>query len=234
MQSIVTGDYVAVDATAAADEVQIANVSVNSEAYYGDDPDFDLPFGVVKFDVVNVPFGASETVRVYLYGMSDLSGYEYRKFDAVNGIWYTLPGVVFGSEIIGTETIAYADLYLTDGGNGDSDLTANGVIKDPGGPALPSLPICLDEPVMVGMQREYSIQTAYNSIAPGHSTATIRVQAVGLTENLVLDKDVTLTLTGGYDCYFNEPPTEETVISSSGTTLTIRSGTVIIDNIILK
>jgi hypothetical protein len=207
---------------------------VNSEAYYGDDPDFDLPFGVVKFDVVNVPSGDSETVRVYLYGMSDLTGYEYRKFDAATVTWYTLPGVVFGSEIIGGEIVAYADLLLTDGGNGDSDYTVNGVIKDPGGPALPSLPICLAEPVMVGMQREYLIQTAYDSIASGHSSATIRVQAVELIENLVLNKSVTLTLTGGYNCYFNEQPTEETVISSPGTTLIISSGTVIVDNIILR
>jgi alpha-tubulin suppressor-like RCC1 family protein len=234
LQSIVTGDYVAVDATEAADEVQIANVSVNSEAYYGDDPDFDLPFGVVKFDVVNVPLGDSETVRVYLYGMSDLTGYEYRKFDAVTGTWYTLPGVVFGSEVIGSEIVAYADLPLTDGGNGDGDYTVNGVIKDPGGPALPTLPICLDEPVMMGMQREYSIQTAYDSIASGHSSATIRVQSVELPESLILDKDVTLTLTGGYDCYFNEQPTEETVISSAGTTMTISSGIVIVDRIILR
>jgi hypothetical protein len=193
-----------------------------------------MPFGVVKFDIINLTPGGSEKVRVYYWGISDLTGYEYRKFDAASGTWYPLPNVTFGSEIIGTETVAFADLLLTDGKLGDSDNTANGVIKDPGGPALPSLPICLDEPVMVGMQREYSIQTAYNSIAPGHSTATIRVQSVELTENLVLDKNVTLTLKGGYDCYFNEPPTGVTVISSAGTTLTISSGTVVIDNIILK
>jgi len=136
MQSLATGNYVVVDTTAAGSGARITNVSVNNEVFYGDDPDYDMPFGLVKFDVVGLAPGGSEIARVYFYGVSDLSSYVYRKFDVASGFWYTLPGVVFGSKVIGTETVAYAELTLVDGGNGDGDYTVDTIIRDPGGPAL--------------------------------------------------------------------------------------------------
>ncbi len=232
LQSVVTGDYVVADTAAVGGGAAITNVSVNNEAFYGDDPVYAMPMGVVKFDVVGLPLGGSETVRVYYYGISDLSGYEYRKFDAVTGTWYTLPGVVFGTEVIGTETVAYADLPLTDGGLGDGDGVANGVIKDPGGPALPEQPTCMD-PVMGVTQGHATVQSAYDAISLGGS-GILRMQAQTFAENLLLDRNVTVTLKGGYDCLFSEPAAGLTTIASPGTALTIGSGAVIIDNIILR
>jgi hypothetical protein len=51
-------------------------------------------------------------------------------------IFYQLPGVVFGSEPVGSDPqVANASFTLTDGGIGDATVV-DGMIVDPGGPAL--------------------------------------------------------------------------------------------------
>ena len=94
---------------------------------------------------------------------------------------------------------------------------------------------CNMDPVMLGMQYPYdSIQSAYDDITVG-GTEIIDIQSMELGEGLIMDQEVTVTLKGGYDCFFNEPPTGQTIISASGfPALTISSGTVIIKNIILR
>ena len=96
-------------------------------------------------------------------------------------------------------------------------------------------PSCIPEPVeLEGVGYYNSIQAAYDAIG---STGTIKMKDNTETiysESLVFDMDQTVTLKGGHDCYFNEQPTEQTIISSTGTSLTIKSGTTFIDNVILQ
>jgi len=98
---------------------------------------------------------------------------------------------------------------------------------------VPIIPTCYAEPVKLGTQGLYStIQEAYNVIGAG-SAETIYSQDVFLGDSLTLDRDVAVTLKGGYDCYFNEPPLGQTVLDIPGP-LIIKSGTGIFENIIIR
>lgn len=93
---------------------------------------------------------------------------------------------------------------------------------------------CRAEPMMIGSQFSSDlVQYAYEALALG-SAETIRLQAMTIGESLVFDRNVIVTLKGGYDCFFNEPPAGTTVVSSPGTTVTVSAGTVIVDGLILR
>jgi hypothetical protein len=80
-----------------------------------------------------------------------------------------------------------------------------------------------------------SIQNAYDFIADaGIDTDTIYMQALEFTEGLTFDHEVIVTLIGGFDDSYTWPSTGWTVISGGPPALTISSGTVTLDNIILQ
>ena len=82
---------------------------------------------------------SAATATVYYFGRTQLTGAEYRKYGPTpsnpNDHWYSLPAT-FGRTTIAGETVATATFSLVDGGLGDSDLSVDGRIVDPGGPAM--------------------------------------------------------------------------------------------------
>ena len=89
---------------------------------------------------------------------------------------------------------------------------------------------CGNDPVLLGGQYPYTlIQVAYDDITP-EGIDTIRLQAVEFGESLILDQNVTVTLKGGYDCFYNEPPVLFSIIDS----MIISNGTIVVANIILR
>ncbi len=116
---------------------QIQSVATYTAASQGNDPNFDYPYGLVGF---TIPCSTA-TVKVIFHNAANLNGFTYRKFGPTppafnNPQWYTLPGVTFGTEVIGGQTVATATFTLTDGQLGD-DTDVDGVIVDQGGPGLP-------------------------------------------------------------------------------------------------
>jgi hypothetical protein len=117
---------------------QIQSVATYTAASRGNDPNFDYPYGLVGF---TIPCSAA-TVKVIFHNAANLNGFTYRKFGPTppafnNPQWYTLPGVTFGTEVIGGQTVATATFTLTDGQLGD-DTDVDGFIVDQGGPGLPA------------------------------------------------------------------------------------------------
>ena len=72
-----------------------------------------------------------------------------------------------------------------------------------------------------------SPQTACQSAADGE---TIEFLAQDFSENLVFDRSVTATLKGGFDCGFTDAYSSTAIVG----TLTIKSGTVLVENIVIK
>ena len=99
-------------------------------------PDFIFPDGFFSFKVTGLKPGDATTVTITLPSAVPV-GTQYWKYgptptDATNH-WYQLPmGDDNGDNVI--------TITLVDGGLGDGDLTANGVIVDPGGPGVPLSP----------------------------------------------------------------------------------------------
>ncbi len=106
-------------------------------------PRVTLPHGAVSLRLTNGTPGSNATV-VLTYPEELPAGTRYYKYgptaDNPDDHWYAYPGAVISGNTI--------TLTLTDGGTGDSDLSVNGIIDDPGGPAwitqdvapIPTLP----------------------------------------------------------------------------------------------
>ncbi len=93
-----------------------------------EEADVLLPEGLVKFKVLNVEPGATETISIFTDSTVGVTG--YAKYDASGG-WQMLP--------TGRVTIVdlnRVDIELSDGGIGDADGEENGIIDDPGGLAI--------------------------------------------------------------------------------------------------
>ncbi len=121
---------------------QLLNVQAMTEAQEGNDPSFDYPFGLVGFTIMDC---ARTTITVFLHGAHPAHPpMVYRKFGpqapnfAGPSRFYTLPGVVFGTQKVPPGTgvdVVTATFTLTDNQLGDGSGTVN-VMVDPGGPAM--------------------------------------------------------------------------------------------------
>jgi hypothetical protein len=90
-----------------------------------------LPLGVIDFKVKGVNIGGIAVITLTVADTSVIVT-DYYKQDS-NGDWsaFTWNGTT-GAKIIGNTIV----LYLQDGGRGDADGQANGVIVDPGAPTF--------------------------------------------------------------------------------------------------
>ena len=103
----------------------VKTVTIDDESSYA------FPYGALQFSTEE----SQTSIKIYYHGMSSMDGFIYRKKD-VNETWFTFTDVIFGTETIDGETVATVTLNLDDGDREDYDGIVNGVIVDPGGPAL--------------------------------------------------------------------------------------------------
>jgi len=90
-------------------------------------PNTRFPEGMFEFSLTGCTPGSTITMTItYPQSVNGLQYYKYGP-EAANPAphWYVMPAVVSGN------TVTFS---ITDGGQGDDDLAANGVIVDQGGP----------------------------------------------------------------------------------------------------
>ncbi|MCB1918833.1 MAG: VCBS repeat-containing protein [Candidatus Competibacteraceae bacterium] len=122
-----------------------------------------FPHGLLQIEVAGCTPGDTQLMLTLVYPQTLPSGTQFWKYGLTptnpTAHWYALSGVV-----ISGNTVTYT---IDDGGWGDDDLTANGVIIDPGGPAAPDFALTGELPVagQVGEAYEGTL-TAYNGIGP--------------------------------------------------------------------
>jgi hypothetical protein len=106
----------------------------------GDSPsDTNFPCGFMAFRLSGVAAGGSATVTVILHQKTDINS--YYKYGPEPGTpaphWYKfMYNQSTGAQIYQETSNTRIVLNFVDGGRGDDDLTANGVIDDIGGPSL--------------------------------------------------------------------------------------------------
>ncbi|HUN81603.1 MAG TPA: choice-of-anchor U domain-containing protein, partial [Phycisphaerae bacterium] len=98
-------------------------------------PGVTFPYGFFSFEIHNVASGGGLDVKMYLHGGPTVN--TYYKFGSVPIIpvdhyYRFLDDGTTGSDVNGD----VITLHLTDGQRGDDDITPNGIIVEPGGPAL--------------------------------------------------------------------------------------------------
>jgi hypothetical protein len=93
-------------------------------------PDLQFPYGFFRFNITGLTPGATVTVTITLPTTLQ-PGAQYWKYESGAG-WVDMTSHMGGNSGGSTVTLA-----LTDGGAGDQDGVANGVIVDDGGPGIP-------------------------------------------------------------------------------------------------
>ncbi|MCX6148210.1 MAG: hypothetical protein NTW25_13320 [Candidatus Kapabacteria bacterium] len=107
-------------------------IDVKNEYSNDKSNDYIYPFGINSFKIN----ASSATVTSYFHGTKNLNHYLYRKQTA-SGRWIVYDKATFSTENIGGQQVAKVTLVLYDGDPAsDADGRLNGVIDDPGGPAL--------------------------------------------------------------------------------------------------
>jgi S-layer protein (TIGR01567 family) len=93
--------------------------------------DANLYYGLFRFNITGISPGGSANITL-TFPDNLPAGTIYWKYGAnatsTTPHWYTIPSTIDGKELT---------IMLTDGGDGDDDLVANGNIKDDGGPSIP-------------------------------------------------------------------------------------------------
>ncbi|MFI5166882.1 MAG: IPTL-CTERM sorting domain-containing protein [Thermoanaerobaculales bacterium] len=110
-------------------------------------PGASFPYGLVKFNLNGLAPGGCTTVTLYFNPPNRAITAYYKYGPTIDNTaphWYdfTYDGTT-GAEIFQDPTRTRIVLHLCDGMRGDSDLIANGVISEPGGPAAvqgPTIP----------------------------------------------------------------------------------------------
>ncbi len=154
---LVRGDTRAVETTLSGKQSQVTVIPDEQSEALLIDPIWKSPSDYpVQLQGYNLPYGVLEfTVeRVYLGGQIEVTltfpdplpeGTSYWKFGPTHEDgtehWYSVPATIDGN------TITYV---LTDGENGDDDLAVNGIIVDPGAPAVYNPPPVVTPPPVSG------------------------------------------------------------------------------------
>ncbi|MFB3885602.1 MAG: chitobiase/beta-hexosaminidase C-terminal domain-containing protein [Thermodesulfobacteriota bacterium] len=89
---------------------------------------------------------------------------------------------------------------------------------------------CANPPVKIGSTFYLTLQAAYDAAGNGD---TIRCRNVQLDENLTVNRNITVTLEGGYDCGYTTNYGATTPVKGSITT-TSGGGTITIKNVTLE
>ena len=108
-----------------------------------------FPFGVFSFTVTGIPPGGGVTITITLSNPFPSGTFTYYKFHGLVGVgvWTPMPA----SKVSLDPTRTIITLRLTDGATpDDADGSANGVIVDPGGPAIGTPTQPATHPVPVG------------------------------------------------------------------------------------
>ena len=120
----------------------LQEVHAASEASLGTDSKYDYPYGMVGFQL---DCATSVDVTLIFHEPFFLPLTAYRKFGPIppgfdTPQFYALPAATFGTAQIPPatgSTVATATFKLTNGQLGDDTPAGDGMIVDPGGPALP-------------------------------------------------------------------------------------------------
>lgn len=116
-----------------SDDVLSVAIETISEDEMGDAQNMpgDFPYGLIAYRAKVANFGETVRFTIYLQDAAPKNAAWY-KYDSVNG-WYD-----FTSQVTFHSNRRALTFQLTDGGVGDADGVANGVVVDPAGLLVPS------------------------------------------------------------------------------------------------
>lgn len=119
----------------------IEDMSVDAEsANTKTDSDYNYPVGLMNFTIECGGTGFTTTITQYFYGVSENQSLVARKYNPSTQTYTNIPNAVVSFVTISGQSAAKVVYSIKDGGSLDSDGSANGVIVDPSGLALSTIP----------------------------------------------------------------------------------------------
>jgi hypothetical protein len=143
------------------------------------------PYGFFNFSIGGLTPGGSTMVTMLLHNGPGINEYlKYGPTPSASAGWYIFDFDGQTGAVIREDTIY---LYLTDGLRGDYDITADGRISDPGGPAM--ITTSIDDNLMPGLAIGNNYPNPFNNqtniVFEAERTAEIRIDVFDLTGRLV-------------------------------------------------
>lgn len=133
----VTNKYALVEATSGCTVHDQSMSAASSLA--AQDSGYSYPAGLMNFTLQSCGApGYTTTVTQYYYGLTG-SNFVLRKYNPNTKKYATISGATISHVTIDGQAVTKVSYQITDGGPLDQDGTANGVIVDPAGLALPAL-----------------------------------------------------------------------------------------------
>lgn len=131
---ILNGAYTTISASGCTTN-SLSSVSIFAEADLSKaDTVYNYPVGLSDFTINCLNPGDTTNVTIYYDKTYDTSKWVARKF--IDGAYTNISGAIFGTSVIGGQTVTTLSYSVTDGGSGDADGIANGIIVDPAGPGI--------------------------------------------------------------------------------------------------
>jgi hypothetical protein len=124
-----SGNYITIESLEKDTIYDVSNLTVYEDKY-------QYPFGLMSFKIK----ASLSNIKIYYHGVSSLENYTYRK-QKLDGTFYDYTRATFFIQTINGNPTAVVTLRLQDGKKGDLDNTVNGIIYDPGGPAISTVAI---------------------------------------------------------------------------------------------
>lgn len=120
----IKGNYVTIVSKGQTALTNVQSIESSEKSYI-------YPYGMLDFKVS----ASTATITMYFHSSNDLNNYEYRKSNLAN-TFSKYRNVTFGTASLVGQSVATVTIELIDGGVGDYDGLVNGIIQDPGGPAI--------------------------------------------------------------------------------------------------
>ena len=168
---------------------------------------YDYPLGLFEFTIRCATPGQSVNVTFILDQVYDTTNWIYRKYNSVTQQYNNLPGVTYGTRLIGTVNKTTINFQAQDGGPLDEDGLANGIFRDPSGPAIGNgqqPPSTGGGSITIGNNNSSSSKSSNStqSIIPQPKSESSIISSLNSSSNLKIedtlkDSNINLPRTGG-------------------------------------
>ena len=171
--------------------------AIPGDAYGAPPEGVNLEYGLFRFNIIGITPGDAVTITLEFPDNLPVDA-EYWKYGKTQSDptdhWYE----IFVGDNDGDNVIT---ITLTDGGLGDDDLTANGVIVDDGGPSIPSgpVPYVVSSDISGAERNTFDLSDDVYCYAGNLPASTdVRIYVVG-NKDVWNDDDVLTDVSGGYE-----------------------------------
>ena len=153
------------------------------------DAPYDYPIGLFIFKAKCATPGETLNITFVLDKVYNTSNWLYRKYNSVTRVYTNLPGVTYGTRLVGGVAKTTINFSVVEGGPYDEDGVANGTFSDPSGPTIPVATV-VNSPASAGPVIIINTNQSSSSNSSSSSSSS-SAQPVAVNNQATVEKDTT-------------------------------------------